>query len=157
MADPKPHNLSPTHAETAAALIRAAFAELAGRVDPPPSALKETAATVAETLTRGGGAGINGNGALVACVLWEEKAGGLYFGRLAVAPEARGRGLARLLIAAVEAEARRRSLPRTHLGVRLTLPANRRLFASCGYAETTQRTHAGYVHPTSVDMEKRLA
>lgn len=152
MTTPEP--LRPTQAEAAAALIRDCFAEL--RVDPPPSALKESADSVARQLATGGGFGIAQDGALLAVVLFREEAGGLYLGRLAVAPAARGQGLARALLAAVEAEALRRGLPRVHLGVRLALASNRRLFASAGFTEGRLHAHEGYAQPTWVEMEKWL-
>ena len=82
---------------------------------------------------------------------------GLYLGRLAVAPAWRGRGIARALVAAAEMAARRTGLPRVHLSTRLVLLDNRRLFAACGFVETTRDAHPGYAEPTFVNMEKRLA
>lgn len=140
-----------------AALIRRCFAEHVGRVDPPPSALGETAASVAAQVAASGGAVAEAGGLVAACVLWAEKEGGLYVGRLAVAPESRGRGLARALLAAAESEARRRGLPRLHLGTRLALADNRALFASCGFRECGRFSHAGFSHPTWVALEKMLA
>ena len=68
----------------------------------------------------------------------------------------RGRRAARALIAAGEAEARRRALPRLHLRVRLALEDNRRLFAACGFATIREGAHPGYAEPTFVVMEKAL-
>jgi predicted N-acetyltransferase YhbS len=140
-----------------AALVRLAFGAQSAATDPPSAALRETAATIAAAIAEGGGAGFDTSGQLVAVVLWTEKEGGLYFGRLAVRPDWRRRGLARALIAAAEAEARRRHLVRVHLSTRLPLLDNRRLFAACGYREVELRAHAGYAAPTSVVMEKFLA
>jgi len=138
------------------ALIRLAFAAQPVLTDPPPNAMKETVESVAAHLTHGGGAVIADGEALIGSVLWEEKEGGLYFGRLAVHPARQRRGIARALVAAAEAEARRLGLPRVHLSTRLPLLDNRRLFASCGYVETEQRAHPGYSAPTTVAMEKWL-
>jgi GNAT superfamily N-acetyltransferase len=151
-----PRHLRPSDAAAAAALIRAAFAEQGKTTDPPSSALRETAEIVAEKLAAGGGAGIERESALIGVVLWTPQADALYFGRLAVAPAWRGRGLARLLIAAAEAEARRRGFSVLRLNARLELPANRRLFARRGFADAGMRAHPGYAAPTIMVMEKAL-
>jgi ribosomal protein S18 acetylase RimI-like enzyme len=143
-----------TDAAAAAALIREAFAQMSAPVDPPPSALRETEATVAAGIAGGGGACAEAAGLLVGVVLWAAQDGGLYIGRLSVRPGWRGRGIARALVAEAEAEARRRRLPRLLLSTRLALADNRRLFASCGFRETGQHAHPGYAVPTFVDMEK---
>ncbi len=93
---------------------------------------------------------------LVALLLWAERDGGLYCGRLAVHPEFRGRGLARRLIAAAEGEARRRGLSRLDVRVRLELPDNLRLFRSCGFGEIGRDAHPGFAMPTILLLEKRL-
>ena len=139
------------------ALIRLAFAAQPVLTDPPPNAMKETVESVTAGLAHGGGAVIAEDATLIGSVLWEEKEGGLYFGRLAVHPAHRRRGIARALVAAAEVEARRLGLPRVHLSTRLPLLDNRRLFASCGYVETEQRAHPGYSVPTTVAMEKWLS
>ncbi|MCW3473379.1 GNAT family N-acetyltransferase [Limobrevibacterium gyesilva] len=144
-------------AASAAGLIRASFAAQSVVTDPLPSALRESAESVAATLAAGGGACAEAGEMLVGVVLWSEKDGGLYMGRLAVHPGWRGRGVARALVAAAEAEARRRGMPRLHLSVRLALADNRRLFQACGFRETAMHAHPGYSAPTFVDMEKRLA
>jgi len=60
------------------------------------------------------------------------------------------------MIAAAEDETRRRGLPRLFLSTRLVLVDNRKLFASCGFVETSVEAHPGYSAPTFVNMEKRL-
>jgi predicted N-acetyltransferase YhbS len=137
-----------------AALIRAAFAPL--QIDPPPSALGETAESVAAQLRAGGGAAAEIAGRLAGAVLWQEREGALYLGRLAVDSRYRRRGIARGLIAAAEAEARRRGLARLTVATRLALTDNRRLFAACGFRETAVHAHEGYAHPTFVVLERVL-
>ena len=143
----------PSDADPVAALIRLAFAAIPVPLDPAPSALRETGDGVRAHLASGGGALVDGP---VACILWSERDGGLYVGRLAVHPARQGRGLASRLMAAAEAEARRRGLPRLHLGVRLALPGNRRLFARLGFVETRLRTHDGCPAPTWTEAERWL-
>jgi ribosomal protein S18 acetylase RimI-like enzyme len=118
--------------------------------------LNETASTIADHLTRGGGAVLESGGAMVGVVLWMEEDGALYISRLSVDPEHRRRGIARTLIDEAEREARRRGLSRMTLGVRLELEDNRRLFKSCGFEETTLQRHEGFSEPTWVMMERRL-
>lgn len=146
---------APCDAASVAALVRACFAELA--VEPPPSALHETEQTVRAHLAQGGGAVALCGGELAGSVLWQVRDGGLYVGRLAVAPAHRRRGIARALLAAAESEARRRGLPRLSLGTRLALADNRRIFAAAGFREVAMHAHPGYAAPTWVEMEKVLA
>jgi ribosomal protein S18 acetylase RimI-like enzyme len=144
-------------ADAVAALIRAAFAAQAVATDPLPSALRVTAADVAEHLRRGGGGAVASvDDVLAGSVLWEEKDGGLYVSRVAVAPALRRRGVGRTLMGEAEAAARAMRLPRVHLATRLVLADNRRLFAACGFVETERTAHPGYAEPTSVTMEKHL-
>ena len=148
--------MTPADCAAVAALIRAAFAAQPARTDPPPSALGETATSVGAHLAAGGGAVACAGDRIVGSVMWEPKDGGFYLERLAVDPAWRGRGLARALVATVEAASRAAGIARVHLGTRLVLTGNRRLFASCGFVEIAQHTHPGYAAPTWVEMEKRL-
>lgn len=143
-------------AEALAALIRRAFVHQAPTV-PPPSALRETAESVAAQLRAGGGAVALAEGEAVGAVLWKPRDGALGLGRLAVDPDWRRRGVARALLAEAEAEARRLGLDRLRLSTRLSLLDNRRLFAAAGYREVSFECHEGFSEPTFVDMERRLA
>ena len=137
-------------------LIRLAFSAQSRPTTPPSSALNETPATIRDELARGGGAVVELDDAVVGAVLWLEEEGSLYVGRLAVHPAHRRQGVARALMDEAEREARRRGLTRMHLGVRLALDDNRRLFKACGFEETTLHRHEGFTEPTWVRMERRL-
>jgi GNAT superfamily N-acetyltransferase len=143
-------------ASAVAILIRTAFAAQSVVTDPLPSALRVTAADVAEHLRTGGGAVAEVQGALAGAALWAETDAGLYLSRLAVGPARRRRGIARALVAAAEQAARAMGLSCVHLSTRLVLLDNRRLFAACGFVETTRQAHPGYAEPTFVNMEKRF-
>ncbi len=149
----------PNDAATVAALVRAAFAAQSVPTDPPASALRLTAANVREHLASGGGGMVAEPAvdAMVASIMWSEVDGGLLIARLAVASAWRRRGLARALLAAAEEASRAAGLPRLHLGTRLVLRDNRRLFSAVGFVEVARHAHAGYPQPTWVEMEKRLA
>lgn len=145
-------------AASIAATIAASFAQYRGKLVPESGAFRETADGIAAELTKGAGAIVaERNGEMLGCVLVEEMEGDLYFGRLSVLPSARGLGLARRLIDAVEAEARRRGLAGVRLGVRVVLTENQRLFASLGYRETSREAHPGFDQPTSINMRKALS
>ena len=140
-----------------AATIAAAFAQYRGKLVPESSAFRETPEAIVDQLSNGSNAIIaERNGQIMACVMTEVLEGDLYFGRLAVLPAARGLGLAKRLITAVEDEARRRGLPGVRLGVRIALPDNQRLFHSLGYREISREAHPGFDHPTSINMRKAL-
>lgn len=145
-----------TDAPEVAALIRTAFAAQSVLTDPLPSALRVTEADVSVHLRTGGGVVAEADGAIVGSALWIEQDGGLYLSRVAVAPAWRGRGIGKALVAAGEVAAREKKLRRIHLSTRIPLLDNRRLFAACGFVETTREAHPGYAEPTSVHMEKLL-
>ena len=140
-----------------AATIAAAFAQYRGKLVPESSAFRETPEAIGDQLANGSGAIVaERNGTMVGCVMTELLEGDLYFGRLAVLPAARGSGLARRLIEAVEADARARDLPGVRLGVRIALPRNQKLFVSLGYREISREAHPGFDRPTSINMRKAL-
>ena len=148
---------TPADAPAIAATIAAAFEQCRGKLVPESGAFAETAGNIADQLKQGSGAIVaERNGRMLACVMTETQEGDLYFGRLAVRPEARGLGLAKRLVAAVEAEARRRGLPGVRLGVRVVLTENQRLFGALGYVETSREPHPGFDYPTSINMRKAL-
>ncbi len=154
--------LAAADADAAARLIRDSFGAIRPPLVPPPSALRETAATVVAHLASGGGemgggAVADASGCVVGVVLWGERDGGLYLGRLSVAPAFRRAGVARALIGAGERAAKAACLPRTHVGVRLLLDGNRRLFTGLGYGEVRLHRHEGFPEPTWVEMEKHVA
>lgn len=140
-----------------AATIAAAFEEYRGKLRPESGAFRETTEGIAAELGRESGAIVaERNGRMLGCVMVKLEEDDLYFGRLAVLPAARGQGIARKLIEAVEDEARRRELAGVRLGVRIVLTENQRLFTDLGYVETSREAHEGFDHPTSINMRKAL-
>ena len=144
-------------APTVAAIIAASFEEYRGKLAPELGAFRETAEGIAAELAHELGAIIaERNGVIVGCVMLKLIDDDLYFGRLSVVPSARGQGVARRLIEAVEDEARRRELAGVRLGVRIVLTENQRLFTQLGYVEISREAHEGFDHPTSINMRKAL-
>jgi ribosomal protein S18 acetylase RimI-like enzyme len=146
-----------TDAASLAATITAAFEQYRGALTPESGALRETADTILAELNSGSGAIVAERElAIAGCVMTKPMDGDLYFGRLSVLPAARGHGVARRLVSAVEADGRRRGFAGVRLGVRIALPENRILFASMGYAEIGREAHPGFDHPTMIHMRKQL-
>jgi GNAT superfamily N-acetyltransferase len=143
-------------ADEAAELIRTAFAAQNRQTTPPSSALLETGPSIAAKIAAGGGFGAFEGGVLIAVVLWSLNEDTLHVARVSLAPEARGRGFVRVLIAACETEARRRGVTRMTLRTRLELPENERLFERCGFARREIEAHPGFETPTTAVMEKVL-
>lgn len=143
-----------------AATIREAFAEYRDTLVPPSGALSETAESIAAELAADYEAAIASLETAVktvaGCVLFRPNGSDLYLGRLSVLPAYRGAGIARDLVAHVEAEAARRGWPGVVLGVRVALPANQRFFARLGYAEIARHAHPGFDHETWIEMRKAL-
>lgn len=146
-----------------AATIRQAFAEYRDSLVPPSGALSETAESIAAELAGQYEAAIaslqppsTGTETVAGCVLFRSDGNDLYFGRLSVLPAYRGAGIARALVAHVEAEAKSRGCPGVVLGVRVALPANQQFFAGLGYAEVARHKHPGFNHETWIAMRKIL-
>ncbi len=138
------------------ALIQAAFKEYDGVIDPPSGAHKENVERIREKLnTEHAVLALLGD-QIVACVFYRDQGDYMYFGRLAVLPAYRGRGIAGMLIGHVEARACDLGLPSVQLAVRLALPHLRARYERLGYRVIEERRHAGYAEPTYVVMEKLL-
>jgi predicted N-acetyltransferase YhbS len=137
-------------------VIRRAFAEYAGRLDPPSSAHGKSAERVRAELSDGGALVATQGQEIIGCVLYHRRADHLYLDRLAVLPEHRGQGLGRRLVAAVEQRAIELGLPRVRLSVRLALSENQALYERLGYHVQSYGTHPGYSEPTFVTMERAL-
>ncbi len=142
--------------ETALHLIRAAFAYMDGRVDPPSSMHRLTIADVQRKAEAGDLLGAYQDGKLVACVTlsWRER--DLYIGKLAVKEACRGNGIARRLVEAAEARARAAGLQQLVLESRVELTENHAAFARLGFVQTGTTAHAGYDRPTSITMSKDI-
>jgi GNAT superfamily N-acetyltransferase len=148
---------------TMVALIHEAFKEYDGALDPPSGAHKETVENLRAKLAteRAVLALLNldqerESDLAVACVFYTNEGDHMYFGRLAVLPEYRNRGISAALIAYVEQRARELGLPRVQLGVRVALPHLRARYQRLGYRVIEERRHAGYDQPTYLVMEKQL-
>lgn len=135
------------------ALIRAAFASMKGRVDPPSSVHRLTEAEIARArivLVAGEA------GAPAGCVLCGARGDALYLSKLAVRPDRQGTGVGRALVAAAEGEARALGLAALALETRIELLENHAAFRRMGFVETGRSAHPGFERPTSLAFRKVL-
>ena len=115
-----------TRRESAAVaeLIRAAFEEYRGRLEPESGALGETAETIAAAFADHTVIVAEADGRLVGCVLATWRGMELYLGRFAVDPAFRRHGIASRLLADAERHARTSGAATLTLGVRIALSDN---------------------------------
>jgi GNAT superfamily N-acetyltransferase len=95
-------------------------------------------------------------GRIAGCASIQRKADFAYAGRLAVDPQARGKGIGRRLMAEAESLARQMGAGRLRVDVRLALTENRAFFRTLGFVEGSHRCHPGFATPTYVELEKTL-
>ena len=105
------------------------------QVGMPSSALKETIESVQGDLEKGAQAfvGYDKKGKPVAMVRFQVKENYLYFYRLAVLPECRGKGFAKQLLKALEIYTRLNTIPEIRCKVRKNVERNVQLYVNCGY------------------------
>lgn len=138
------------------ALLSQAFADMAGRIDPPSSMTRMSVADVAAKAAEEDLFLVRNDRRLLGCLFGTARGDVYYIGKLAVAPEARGRGLARALVARAADHARALGLGRLELQSRVELTENHRVFAALGFVEAARTAHAGYDRPTSVTFRRTL-
>lgn len=133
------------------ALIRAEFAYMDERIDPPSSMHRLSLADVARHCTEGEVWSLGKP--VVACMFLTIKPGRLYLGKLAVATSERGKGHAARLIDIARKRARSLELSAVELQTRVELIENHAAFAAMGFVKTAETAHEGYDRPTSITMQ----
>ena len=133
-------------------LIRAEFAFMEGRIDPPSSMHRLTVQAIAAQ-SRSGEVWAIGTPP-VACVFLTPQPDSLYVGKLATAASHRRRGLARQLLELAETRARTLGKPFLELETRVELVENQTAFTAMGFTETGRTAHAGHDRPTSITYRR---
>ncbi len=139
------------------ALILNAFAYMNGVIDPPSSALALTPESLRAKAARETVFLATDGERLLGCIFVKEKPDHFYVGKLAVDPDAQGKGIGRRLLGAAEQYAREHGKPAIELQTRIELTGNHKAFQRLGFQETARTAHPGYDHPTSLTMRKALA
>lgn len=143
-------------AATLVNVMQRAFQEYADALNPPSGVHKETVESVREKINTGQWVLAERAGEAVGCVWYEMRGDHVYLGRLSVPPEFRGNGIAGTLMDYVEAQARAHHILRVELSVRIVLEKMRVMYERRGYQLLRYETHAGYLEPTYVVMQKTL-
>ncbi|WP_454853186.1 GNAT family N-acetyltransferase [Rhizobium binxianense] len=139
------------------ALILASFAYMNGRIDPPSSAPLLTPEALAQKARAEiGYAALDGD-ALRGCMFLRPEADCLYLGKLAIAPQAQGRGIGRQLLTVAETVAAELGLRSIRLDTRIELTGNHAVFGAWGFVRTAEKSHPGFDRVTYVEMRKVLA
>nr|WP_284166028.1 GNAT family N-acetyltransferase [Frigidibacter sp. SD6-1] len=138
------------------ALIRSAFAYMDVRIDPPSSVHRLTADAMALRAATEEIWVLEDLGQPVASIILTPKADHLYLGKLAVAQDYRGQGLARQLVRHAATRAKALALPELRLQTRVELQENHRAFGAMGFTETGRSAHPGYDRPTSISFTLRV-
>lgn len=89
-------------------------------------------------------------------MILSDNADALYLGKLAVAVEMRGQGLARRLVGLALERARVRGKLHLELKVRIELVENQLAFEALGFTRVRSEAHAGFDRPTSIVMRRSV-
>lgn len=138
-------------------LILRSFASMEGRIDPPSSAHLLTVEALREKALQEIAYIATEEGRILGCVfLKPEPPECLYIGKLAVDPQAQGRGIGRALLAAAISVASELGLPQLRLQTRIELTENHIVFGRWGFLKTAENAHPGFSRMTSIEMRKTL-
>lgn len=139
-------------------VILTAFAYMEGVIDPPSSAARLTAKALGEKSEQEIAFAVLEGDRIVGCVfLRPEPPETLYIGKLAVLPDAQGKGVGKRLLMLAEEVARAKGLSGLRLETRIELTRNQSYFAALGFVKTAENRHAGFDRTTSVEMRKALS
>jgi len=136
------------------ALLTEAFSPMAGRIDPPSSLTSMSLEDIARKAAAEDLFLLRAGNRPIACVFAAPRGESYCLGKLAVARDMRGRGLARGLIEAAGTRARGLGLRELELQTRVELTENHAVFVALGFRETGRTCHPGYARPTSVTFRK---
>ncbi len=139
------------------ALVQSAFAYMEGRIDPPSSLAQMSAADFAEKAQSELLLTAQSEGRLAGAAMVRLDPDKAYVGKLAVAPDFRGRGLGSRMLAAIEVFAKQRGIPLLELQTRIELIENHARFAAWGFVKVAETAHPGIDRPTSITMQKRVS
>lgn len=137
-------------------LLRAAFAPMVGRIDPPSSLTAMTQADVAGKIESEDFFLIRQGRTPIACVFGHSETGAYEVGKLAVASSHLRQGLARALIDVAGEHAKTLGHATLQLYARVELTENHAVYRALGFAQTATFTHDGFAQPTAFVFQRPL-
>jgi GNAT superfamily N-acetyltransferase len=141
-------------AEAVLELIQLAFAEQAGRIDPPSSMNNLTVIDVINHMETASVWGIEHNLQMIGCLFGTSQNDALYLSKLSVHPNARGQGVAGRLMTTAEIFAKDDGFAWLEVIARVELLENHRLFAHLGFEQFAEGRHDGYDRTTELHFRK---
>ena len=137
-------------------VIKTAFAEYRGVLDPPSSAEAKTLAIVRTELAEADALVMVFGEEIIGCIFYRRRGESCYIDRLSVLPAHRNQGLARAMLAEVEHRAKTDGYKTLTLSVRLPLKKQQAYYRRIGYEFRKYYTHEGYREPTEIVLQKLL-
>jgi ribosomal protein S18 acetylase RimI-like enzyme len=137
-------------------VIALAFEEHRGRLNPPSSSLNKSPESVKQELQSANAIVAFKDDKIIGCVFHSVKEDYVYLVHLAVLPECRGLGIAKLLMLEVEKKASAQKQTTIRLNVRLALEKTRAFYERLGYSFHSYGTHPGFTESTHAMLEKHL-
>ena len=138
------------------ALILESFAYMHPRIDPPSSALRLTLDSLKEKARVEKAYAAVEDGRLLGCIFCKPEPPDCYIGKLAVAPEAQGKGVGRRLLEAATHYAVTQGLSCLRLETRIELTENHAVFTRWGFVRSADGVHPGFSRTTFIEMRKVL-
>lgn len=125
-----------------------------GRIDPPSSLNEMTEDDLRAKARREQLLVADEHGQLVGSAYADVRSTCVYVGKVAVTSKARGRGVARKLLAAAESIARIADRQVLELQTRVELIENHNTSSARGFEKVAATAHPGYSRPTSITMQR---
>ena len=141
---------------TLLALLRASFAYMDGRIDPPSSLHQMDEKSLAEVSKHSEIWVIHSGRKPIATMTLSPQSDHLYLGKMAISPDHQGQGLARQLVEHAEYRARALGFDQIQLQTRVALVENHVAFARMGFLKIGEGRHAGYDRATDITMAKNV-
>lgn len=131
----------PDEGPALSAIVDAAYALYIPRIGAKPGPMLED---YADLCARGLAFVLGRNGAVLGLLVLIDSADHLLLDNIAIAPEAQGQGLGKILMAFAEEEAKRRGFSEIRLYTHLKMTENIALYPRLGYTETHRARQAGF-------------